>query len=67
MDTRRLPEVRSVHDLEGLSIGVQQGNTSQPIANRLVAEGRAARVGVYAYGSVRTALRDLTTARCTRS
>ncbi|MFN8031701.1 MAG: ABC transporter substrate-binding protein [Mycobacterium sp.] len=64
VDTARLPEVRSVDDLEGLTIGVQQGNTSQPIANRLVAEGKAARVKVYAYGNIRTALRDLTTARC---
>ena len=29
----------SIEDLEGLTIGVQQGNTSQPIANRLVAAG----------------------------
>ena len=64
VDTARLPEVRSVDDLEGLTVGVQQGNTSQPIANRLMAEGKVARVRVYAYGSIRTALRDLTTARC---
>jgi len=64
VDTARLPEVRSVDDLEGLTVGVQQGNTSQPIANRLVADGKAARVRVYAYGSIRAALRDLTTARC---
>lgn len=63
-DTTRLPGVRSVDDLEGLAIGVQQGNTGQPIANRLVAEGRAARVKVYPRGSTRIALRDLTTARC---
>jgi polar amino acid transport system substrate-binding protein len=64
VDTARLPEVRSIDDLEGLTVGVQQGNASQPIANRLVAEGKVARVKVYAYGSIRTALRDLTTARC---
>jgi len=29
VDTSRLPHVRSVDDLEGLTIGVQQGNTSQ--------------------------------------
>ena len=43
---------------------MQQGNTSQPIANRLVADGRAGRVRVYDYGSIRTALRDLSTGRC---
>ncbi|WP_167102543.1 ABC transporter substrate-binding protein [Mycobacterium sp. DL592] len=64
VDTSRLPGVHSVDDLEGLTIGVQQGNTSQPIANRLVAEGKAARVRVYDYSSIRTIVRDLTTGRC---
>ena len=57
-------DVRSIDDLAGLTIGVQQGNTSQPIADRLVAEGKAARVRVYDYGSIRTALTDLTTGAC---
>ena len=56
--------MRSIDDLAGLTIGVQQGNTSQPIADRLVAEGKAARVRVYDYGSIRTALTDLTTGAC---
>ncbi len=64
VDTTRLPQVRSVDDLEGLTIGVQQGNTSQPIADRLVAEGKAAAVRVYDYGTIRTALTDLTTGAC---
>jgi polar amino acid transport system substrate-binding protein len=64
VDTTRLPRVASVDDLEGLTIGVQQGNTSQPIADRLVAEGKAAAVRVYDYGSIRTALTDLTTGAC---
>jgi len=64
VDTRRLPHVKSIDDLEGLTIGVQQGNTSQPIADRLVAEGKAARVRVYDYGSIRSALSDLTTGAC---
>jgi len=64
VDTTRLPEVGSVDDLAGLTIGVQRGNTSQPIANRLVADGKAAHVRVYDYGSIRAALRDLTTGRC---
>ena len=42
----RLPAVRSVDDLAGLTIGVQQGNTSQPIAERLVASGRPGRPGL---------------------
>lgn len=64
VDTRRLPHVTSIDDLEGLTIGVQQGNTSQPIAERLVAAGKAAAVRVYDYGSIRSALADLTTGEC---
>src|ERR1700761_7691675 len=40
VDTRLLPNVKSVDDLSGLTIGVQQGNASQPIADDLVATGR---------------------------
>ena len=43
---------------------MQQGNTSLPIAENLVAEGKAARVRVYDYGQIRTALNDLTTGGC---
>ena len=64
VDTTRLPHVTSVDDLDGLTIGVQQGNTSQPVAERLVAEGRAGAVHVYDYGSIRSALTDLTTGGC---
>ncbi len=64
VDTTRLPHVRSVDDLEGLTIGVQQGNTSQPIAERLVAQGKAARVKTYDYSTIRSALTDLTTGDC---
>jgi ABC-type amino acid transport substrate-binding protein len=64
VDTMRLPHVRSIDDLEGLTIGVQQGNTSQPIADRLVAAGKAAQVRVYDYGTIRSALTDLTTGAC---
>ena len=64
VDTTRLPNVTSVDDLEGLTIGVQQGNTSQPIAERFVADGKAAEVRVYDYSTIRTALTDLTTGDC---
>jgi polar amino acid transport system substrate-binding protein len=64
VDTTRLPNVTSINDLKGLTIGVQLGNTSQPIADRLVAEGKAAQVRVYDYGTIRTALTDLTTGGC---
>jgi polar amino acid transport system substrate-binding protein len=64
VDTTRLPDVKTIDDLEGLTIGIQQGNTSQPIADGLVAEGKAKAVRVYDYGSIRTALTDLTTGGC---
>ncbi len=64
VDTARLPAVRSIDDLGGLTIGVQRGNTSQPVAQRLVEEGRANHVRVYDYDDVRSALTDLTTGGC---
>ena len=64
VDPQRHPAVYSIKDLQGLVIGVQQGNTSQPVAERLVAEGRAARVKVYAYDQIETALSDLETGDC---
>lgn len=64
VDRSRHPNVRGVADLGGLVIGVQQGNTSQPVADRLVAEQRAARVRVYAYDEIGQALDDLSTGGC---
>jgi ABC-type amino acid transport substrate-binding protein len=56
--------VHGIADLKGLVIGVQQGNTSQPVADRLVAGHRAARVLVYAYDEIEKALDDLTSGGC---
>jgi ABC-type amino acid transport substrate-binding protein len=64
VDRTRHPNVRSIDDLKGLVIGVQQGNTSQPVADKLVAEGRAARVRVYAYDEIEQALGDLSGGGC---
>ena len=64
VDKTRHPNVRSIDDLKGLVVGVQQGNTSQPVADKLVAEGRAARVRVYAYDEIEKALGDLSTGGC---
>lgn len=64
VDTRRLPHVTCVDDLEGLTIGVQRGNTSRPIVERLVAQGRAGGVRLYDYGAIRTALTGLSTGAC---
>ena len=64
VDASRHPNVHSVGDLKGLVIGVQQGNTSQPVADKLVAEHRAARVRVYAYDQIEQALDDLSSGGC---
>jgi polar amino acid transport system substrate-binding protein len=64
VDPSRHPNVHGIADLKGLVIGVQRGNTSQPVADRLVAEHRAARVRVYAYDEIEQALNDLSTGGC---
>ena len=64
VDAGRHPNVHGIDDLKGLVVGVQKGNTSQPVADKLVAEGRAVRVRVYAYNEIETALGDLSTGGC---
>lgn len=64
VDVRRHPNVHGTRDLHGLTIGVQHGNTSQPVADALVAKGGAARVRVYAYNQIGQALDDLSTGGC---
>ena len=64
VDVTRYPNVHGIADLKGLVIGVQQGNTSQPIADKLVAEHRAAGVRLYAYDQIEKALDDLTSGGC---
>lgn len=64
VDTGRLPHVQSIDDLDGLTVGVQRGNTSEQIAQRLVAEGKAARVRLYDYGAIGAAIADLATGGC---
>ena len=64
VDVINHPDVHGIADLKGLVIGVQQGNTSQPVADKLVTEHRAAQVRVYAYDEIEKALDDLTTGGC---
>jgi polar amino acid transport system substrate-binding protein len=64
VDANRHRDVHDIADLKGLVIGVQQGNTSQLVANQLVAENRAARVRVYVYDEIEKALNDLTSGSC---
>ncbi len=53
------PGVRGTGDLSGLVLGVQDGNTSQPVAEGLHAAGQIAGVKVYAYDEIGTAHDDL--------
>jgi polar amino acid transport system substrate-binding protein len=64
VDTTRHPHVHNIDDLAGLVIGVQHGNTSEPVAEKLVAQHRAARVRVYAYHEIELALEDLSSGGC---
>ncbi len=64
VDVTRHPDVCSIDDLEGLSIGVQSGNTSEPVARALVAAGKAGSLRVYAYDDIEQALADLSRGGC---
>ncbi|KOS56326.1 ABC transporter substrate-binding protein [Rhodococcus rhodochrous] len=64
VDTARHPAVRGVADLTGLTVGVQQGNTSEPVVKRLLAEGRIGGIRVYAYHEIDRALDELSTGGC---
>jgi len=57
------PHVRSIDDLYGMIIGVQRGNTSEPVAQRLKDEGRVAEVQTYAYHDIGVMLDDLAAGR----
>jgi polar amino acid transport system substrate-binding protein len=55
----RDPAIRSTADLQGLVIGVQDGNTSQPVAENLLRQGAVRDVKVYAYDEIVAALDDV--------
>jgi polar amino acid transport system substrate-binding protein len=64
VDTTQHPDVCSINNLAGLVIGVQHGNTSEPVAEKLVAEGCVERIRVYAYHEIEQALDDLSSGGC---
>jgi polar amino acid transport system substrate-binding protein len=59
----RTPAIRSIGDLAGSVIAVQRGNTSQPVAERLKAEGKVAEVRIYPYDAIGSMLDDLEAGR----
>jgi polar amino acid transport system substrate-binding protein len=59
----RTPHIRTVDDLAGQVIAVQRGNTSQPVVERLKAEGKVADVRLYPYHGIGDMLDDLEAGR----
>lgn len=62
-NVERTPHIRSVDDLAGQVIAVQRGNTSQPVVERLKAEGKVADVRLYPYHGIGDMLDDLEAGR----
>lgn len=62
-DPTRTPEIRGVADLAGRTLGVQEGNTSQPVAEKLRGDGRLGAVRVYPYHAIGAMLDDLEAGR----
>jgi ABC-type amino acid transport substrate-binding protein len=60
---RRTPGITSTGDLGDAVLGVQRGNTSEPVAQRLLAAGQVREVRRYDYDSILTALDDLAAGR----
>ena len=58
-----IPSCARSSDLVGRSLGVQRGNTSEPVAHRLLAEGKVGSVRIYAYHDILAALDDLEAGR----
>ena len=57
------PHVRSIDNLQGMVLGVQAGNTSEPVAQKLKSEGRISDVRIYAYHDIGKMLDDLDAGR----
>jgi ABC-type amino acid transport substrate-binding protein len=62
-NVKATPHVRSINDLDGMIIGVQKGNTSEPVAQQLLDEGRVAEVRSYVYHDIDAMLDDLAAGR----
>ena len=63
VNRRLTPHVTSTEGLRGLTAGIQQGNTSDIVARRLLAQGAIAAIRYYPYHGINTALDDLEAGR----
>jgi len=59
VDRARTPSIRTTDDLRGEVVGVQRGNTSEPVVEQLHARGLVGGVKVYDYHAILTALDDV--------
>ncbi len=62
-NVNKSPQVHTLDDLSQMIIGVQHGNTSEPVAQRLHAQGRVRDVRTYAYHEIGLMLDDLEAGR----
>jgi len=58
-NVEKTPNIHSVNDLRGMILGVQRGNTSEPVARRLKLQGQVADIRMYAYHDIEVMLNDL--------
>ena len=63
VNRRLTPHVSSTAELCGLTAGIQKGNTSDIVAQRLLAQGDIAAIKYYPYHGIGTALDDLEVGR----
>jgi ABC-type amino acid transport substrate-binding protein len=63
VNQERTPAITSTHDLHDAIVGVQRGNTSEPVVDQLLADGRVRAVRRYDYDSILTALDALDAGR----
>jgi polar amino acid transport system substrate-binding protein len=63
INRRLTPSVTSTADLQGLTAGIQKGNTSDIVARRLLAQGDIAAIHYYPYHGIGEALDDLEAGR----
>jgi polar amino acid transport system substrate-binding protein len=63
VNRRLTPRVSSPADLNGLTAGIQSGNTSDIVAKRWLADGVIANIRYYPYDGIATALDDLKAGR----
>jgi ABC-type amino acid transport substrate-binding protein len=59
----RTPAITSIDELRDAVVGVQRGNTSEPVADQLLADGRVRDVQHYDYDRIAAALDDLEAGR----